>query len=120
MRRSSDDHKSVLLRQAGDDAAQTRDVSARFLDVAANAGADFHHRLDHLGLDLLAEQHLAFFEDLGDVRTQLACLWIDDLKLLFDTQCELIEHLLLFLSRSYSVQTLRDHAPVRFTLPIDS
>jgi hypothetical protein len=41
---------------------------------------DLPHRLDHLGLDLFAKQHLAFFEDLGDVRTQLARLRIDDLK----------------------------------------
>src|SRR6185369_14820975 len=68
------------------------DIGACFLDVATDAGAHFDHRLDHLGLDLFAQQHLAFFEYLGDVRAQLARLRIDDLKFLFDTQCKLIEH----------------------------
>src|SRR5215216_305680 len=93
MRRRSDDDESILLRQPGDDAAESCDVSACFLDVATNARAHFHHRLDHLGLDLLAQQHLAFFEDLRDMRAQFARLWINDLKFLFDAQCELIEHL---------------------------
>src|ERR1044072_6492226 len=96
MRRSRHDDEAVLPSEAGDDAAQTRDVGPRFLNVATNPRADFYHRLDHLGLDLLAEQHLALVENLGDVRTQLARLRINDLKLFFDAQCELIEHLSSF------------------------
>src|SRR5690349_8255577 len=92
MRRSGDDHEAVFPGEAGDDAAQARDVLAGFLDVATNASPDLDHRLNHFRLDLLAEQHLAFLEDLGDVRTQFARLRIDDLKFFLDAQRELIEH----------------------------
>src|ERR1043165_4014844 len=92
MRRSGNDYKPVLSCEAGDDAAQARDVFAGLLDVATNSGPDLDHRLNHFRLDLLAQQHLAFFEDLGDVRTEFARLRIDDLKFLFDAQRELIEH----------------------------
>jgi hypothetical protein len=64
MRRGRHDRQSGLPCQAGNDAAQTRDVRARFLDVFANPGAHLDHRLNHLGLDLLAENHLPFFEKL--------------------------------------------------------
>ena len=37
----------------------------------ADLGADLDHRLVQLGLDLLAEDELAVFEDLRDVRLQL-------------------------------------------------
>ena len=79
--------EALLAREPGDDGAQPRDVGARLLNVAADAGADLDLRLDHLGLDLLAEQHLALFEHLRDVRAQLARLRVDDLKLLLDAEC---------------------------------
>src|SRR5688572_22002477 len=98
MRRSGDDRQPIFPREPGDDAAESRNVSACFLDVVANARAYFHHRLDHLGFDLLAEQHLALFEDLRDMRAQFARGWVNDLEFLFDAQCELIEHLPSFVS----------------------
>ena len=92
MRRSGCNPKSVLLGQRGNDTPQVRYISPRLLDVFADAGADLDHRLDHLGLDLFAENHLPFVEKLRNVRTQLARLRIDDLKLFFYAECELIEH----------------------------
>src|SRR6266404_1508883 len=92
MGRGSDDLQSALLRQRRDDGAQAGDVGASFLNVLADAGADLDLRLNHLRLDLLAENHLAFVEELRHVRTQLARLRIDDLKLFLNTKCELIEH----------------------------
>src|SRR5207253_1683047 len=93
MSRGGNNLQSIFFGQRGDDATETADVRAGFLNVLADAGADFDLRLDHFRLDLLAKQHAAFFENLGDVRTQLARLWIDDLKFFFNTECELVEHL---------------------------
>ena len=61
-----------------------RDVGARFLNVMADAGADFNHRLNHLRLDLLAEKHLAFVQNLSHVGPQFARNRIDDLKFFFN------------------------------------
>ena len=68
MCRRRHDDEPVLSCEPGDDAAESRDVGSCFLDVATNAGADFDHRLDHLGLDLLAQQHLALLQNLRDMR----------------------------------------------------
>src|SRR6266404_1024685 len=64
MGRGSDDLQSALLRQRRDDGAQAGDVGASFLNVLADAGADLDLRLNHLRLDLLAENHLSFVEEL--------------------------------------------------------
>src|SRR5260370_4586659 len=61
-------------------------MCAGVLDRIANLGAQFHHRLMHLGLDLLLEQDLAALEDFLNVRLQLARLRIDNRELLFDTE----------------------------------
>src|SRR5216683_61738 len=92
MRRSGYDLKAILLGQRCNNTSQVRYVGPRLLNVLAHAGAYLNHRLDHLGLNLLAENHLAFVKKLRYVRAQLARLRIDDLKLLFDAECELIEH----------------------------
>src|ERR1051325_3352476 len=67
VRRGGDDHQSGLAREPGDDAAQARDVGPRFLYVATDSRPDLDPRLNHLGLDLLAENHLALFQKFGDV-----------------------------------------------------
>src|SRR5438132_539006 len=92
MCRSCGNLQPVLLCEGGYDAAQACDVCASFLNILADSGTNFDLRLDHLGLDLLAEQHPPLIENLRHVRTQLARLRIDDLKLFFDTESELIEH----------------------------
>ena len=46
----------------------------------------FDDRLVHLRLDLLLELHLAAFQDLLDVRPQLARLRIDDRELFLDAE----------------------------------
>ena len=92
MRRGRNDRHSLLLRQAGNYASKCRNVFAGFLNIGTNARSDLDHRLDHLWLYLFAEQKLAFFEDLGNMRFQLARFRVDDLKLLFDPESELVEH----------------------------
>src|SRR2546426_2637368 len=99
MSRGGYNYQAGLCREAGNNAAQARDIRARLLDVFADAGADLDHRLNHLGLDLLAQQHPAFVEELRDMRAQLTRLWIDDLKLFFNSECELAEHNQIFASR---------------------
>jgi hypothetical protein len=54
------------------------------LNVATDPSPHLNHRLNHLGLDLLAEQHLAFLEDLDYVGAKLASARIDYLKFFFD------------------------------------
>src|SRR2546425_164749 len=93
MRRGGDNHQISFCRQARDDAAQAGNIRARFLNVLADAGADLNHRLDHLRLDLLAEDHLAFFQEFRDVRTQLARFRINNLEFFFDSQRELVKHM---------------------------
>src|SRR6185312_12475686 len=93
MGRGRYDSQSGLSSQPRDNAAQPGDVSARLLNVLANARADFNHRLNHLRLDLLAEDHLPLFQEFRDVRAQLTRLWVNYLELLFDAEGELIEHM---------------------------
>src|SRR6185436_15974789 len=87
----------------------------RLLNVIANTGAYLDHRLDHFRLDLLAENHLAFFQKFGNVATQFARLRIYNLELFLDSQSELTEHsflLPLMVSVALTVQVILDHAPV--------
>src|ERR1051325_11821084 len=92
MRSGSDDLQPLLAHQTTNDTAQVCDIRSSFFYVFADSGAHFDHRLDHFGLDLLTEQHLAFFQDFRDMRTQLAATRINNLKLFFNTKCELLEH----------------------------
>ena len=68
MRRSGDDRHSLFPRKAGDYTSERRQILAGLLNIRADARADLDHRLDHLGLDLFAEEKFAFFEDLGNMR----------------------------------------------------
>jgi hypothetical protein len=92
VRGGGDHFEPLFARERRDDGAEVRDVRARLLYVVADARADLDHRLDHLRLDLLAEEHLPFLKHLRDVRTQLARLRIDDLKFFFDAKRILLEH----------------------------
>src|SRR6185503_1752261 len=92
MSAGSNNLQPLLAHQTGKDTAQVCDVPSSFFYVFADSGAHFDHRLDHFWFDLLTEQHLAVFENFRDVRTQLAGLRIDNLKLFFDAECELLEH----------------------------
>src|SRR6266702_1446658 len=56
--------------------------------VAANLCAELHHRLVHLGLDALLQNHFAAIQNLLDVRSQFACFRIDDLEFLLDAESE--------------------------------
>src|SRR6187397_1509745 len=92
MSAGSNNLQPLLAHQTRKNTPQVCDVPSSFFYVFADSGAHFDHRLDHLWFDLLTEQHLAVFENFRDVRTQLAGMRINDLKLFFDTECELLEH----------------------------
>src|SRR6185436_11550094 len=83
---------SPALSETGDRAPELDEIGARFLNIRADAGADFDHRLMHLRLYLLAENHPALVHHLGDVRAQFPRLGVDDLKLFFDSKSE-VRHL---------------------------
>src|SRR5690242_1948494 len=92
MSTGSDNLQSLFAHQTRNDTAQVCDIGSSFFYVFADSGAHFDHRLDHFGLDLLTEQHLAFFQDFRDMRTQFVGMRINNLKLFFNTECELLEH----------------------------
>src|SRR5207302_4692171 len=69
-------------------AAQIDHVGAGFDNRLADLRAELDHRLVHLWFDLLFEHDLPAFENLLNVRTQLARLWIDNRKLLLDAESE--------------------------------
>ncbi len=69
MGRSGRYAEAFALGKSGDRASKPDDVGTRLLDVCADTGADFDHRLVHLRLDLLAQEHSPLVDHLGDMRT---------------------------------------------------
>src|SRR5260370_38721166 len=61
-------------------------MRARMLDRIANLSAELDHGLMHLGFDLFFEQDLAAFENLLNMRLQLARLRIDNRELFFNAE----------------------------------
>src|SRR6185503_134962 len=110
MRAGSDNLQPLLAHQTRNDTTQVCNIGSSFFYIFADPGAHFDHRLDHFRFDLLTEQHLAFFQDFRDMRTQFACMRINNLKLFFNTECELLEHASARLS--FSV-TDSSHTPCR-------
>ena len=92
MSAGSDTLLALLAHQTRNYTAQVCDIGLSFFYVFADSGAHFEYQLDHFGFDLLTEQHLAFFQDFRDMRTQLTGMRINNLKLFFNTECELLEH----------------------------
>ncbi len=88
MRRRRRDSQSLLRCKLGNHASEANDVGTSLLDVGADSGPDLDHRLMHLGLHLLPENHLALIDHFGDVRLQVARHRVDDLELFFDSQRE--------------------------------
>src|SRR5262249_5234508 len=81
--------QTVFASEADHLAADGHDLFARFLDIGANAGADFDHRLVHLGLHALGENGSALLEDFRvDVRAEVAGFGVDGLILFFDSDVE--------------------------------
>ena len=73
MRGGGGQPETVFAGQLDNAAAEFGDIPAGFLDVLADAGADFDDRLVHLRLDLLLQETLALFDDLElDVRAEVA------------------------------------------------
>src|SRR5437867_3793742 len=65
-------------------------MCARMLDGIANLRAEFDHRLVHLRFDLLFEHDFSALENLMNMRTQFARLWINDRELLFNAESECV------------------------------
>src|SRR5262245_19280192 len=61
-------------------------MCARAINGIANLGAQFHHGLMHLGLNLLLKEAFSALENLVNMRPQLTRFRIDDGELLFDTE----------------------------------
>ena len=80
---------SLSLGQADDLLPDVADFILRFLDILADAGADFDHRLVHFRLDAFGEQQLALLHDLGmNVRAEVARHGIDGLVFLLDSDTQ--------------------------------
>src|SRR5258708_35700980 len=90
MRADGGDLEPCPAGELGQFAAKIKDVCARVLDRIANLSAELDHGLVHLGFDLLFEHDLAALENFLNVRTQLACLRIDNRKFLFNTKGECV------------------------------
>src|SRR4029453_4152156 len=90
MRADRRDFQSSFGRQLSKLAAEIDNVRARVLDRIANLRTQLDHRLMHLRLDLLFQNHLAALEDLLNIRTQLARFRIDNREFLFDTEGECV------------------------------
>src|SRR6516164_714256 len=88
MRSPRRDFYPAARRQLRQFRAQRNDVSARTPDGIANFGAQLNDRLVHLRFDLLFERDFSAFENFVNVRTQFACLRVDNRELLFDSQSE--------------------------------
>src|ERR1043165_7063935 len=93
MRTGSDNHQALLADKAGENTAKIYDIGAYFFYIFADPGTDFDHRLNYFRFHLLAEQRFAVIQNFRDVRAQFAGFGIDYLKLFFDTERELLEHI---------------------------
>src|ERR1700730_13239290 len=88
MSRRRGDAQTLAFSEGGHRPPKFYYVRARFLNVSADAGSNFNHRLVHLGFYLLAQDHLPFFYHLGYVRAQLTRHRVDNLKLFLDSKSE--------------------------------
>ncbi len=89
MRAARRETQPVLPRQRDDLLPDTADFVTRFLNVPADAGADFDHRLVHFRLDALGEQQLALLHDFGVyVRAQVPRDGIHGLIFFFDSNTQ--------------------------------
>ena len=77
---------------ANEFAAGAVHVDAEFVNVLADFGADLDDRLVHFAFDLFAEIRGGGGDELADVRTQLACGGIYDLKFFLDADREAVTH----------------------------
>src|SRR5665213_1516169 len=111
------DSKTVFPSQPDNRAAQFGYVAARFLNVFADAGADFDHRLVHLGLNVLLEESFALFDNFKlDVGPKVVGFRVDSLVLFFDAERETGRHGRLRSHDSRArVQAGRSVTPVSYT-----
>ena len=77
---------------ANEFAAGAVHVDAEFVNVLADFGADLDDRLMHFAFDLFAKIRGGGGDELADVRTELTCGWIYDLKFFLDADREAVTH----------------------------
>src|ERR1700693_2918278 len=88
MRPGRRDFQTIAGRERGQLAAKLDHLLARTSRIGANLRAQLDHRLMHLRLNMLFEDHLAVGQHLLNVRAQLSRLRIDDLEFLLDAESE--------------------------------
>ena len=86
------DGETDALGTADEFPSSAKDLFAKFGHVVADPRAHFDDRLMQLPFDLLAEGWSAGRQQLGDVRSELPRLRIDDLEFLFDAHREAVCH----------------------------
>src|SRR5207248_10995295 len=79
------DHRlAVLCCPLQNGTSQAHQLVPQLRRSLAYGGPDLDHCLVQLGFDLLEQDEFALFQNLGDIRTQFSCLWVDDLVLFLD------------------------------------
>src|SRR6185503_3337925 len=87
MRPRGRDLEPTFRREVDDRTAQPHELRAEIRRTATHLASDFYHRLVKLRLHLLEDEVIAV-QNLGDIRTELACGGIDYLVLFLDAKSE--------------------------------
>ena len=92
MRAGRGDPQSDAFGRVGEFAPVADDFGGEFFDVRRRFWCRLYDRLVHLAFDVFAERGGARREELGDVRTQLPGVGIDDLEFFLDADGEPVSH----------------------------
>ena len=77
-----------MRRQAGQTAPKLNNLPAGRAGVFTNFSPEFDHRLVHLRLEVLFQNHFPVGQNLLNVRTQFARFRIDNLKFFLNPESE--------------------------------
>ena len=110
MRPGRCDLQAIAPGDRGQITAKLDDLLARAGDVRTNFRAEFDDGLVHLRSDSLLQKYFAVGQNLLDVRTQFARLWIDDLEFLLDPECKNV------ISRTHSQNDFSEISPKNIQL----
>ena len=86
------DSQPDALRTLGKIPPDFVDLRLELVDVGADFGADFDDRLMHLALQLIAKRRGARGEQLGNVRSQLPRIGVDDLEFFLNADGKRVIH----------------------------
>ena len=96
MRPRSGDLQACAFRRCYQLSPRAVHLDAQIADAVANPRARFHDGLVQLGLDLFRDVRRSLRDELADVRAQLACRGVNNLKFFFDADGEAVSHALAF------------------------